>query len=92
LTGKKWGARNEIFLINQAVAAMRDRAWRFAIVLAVVPGFARLPTIWARDRQVAAQVDLIYHPPGLIGLIQAAVDEIAERESQTWSGIFRCST
>jgi hypothetical protein len=75
-------AGNEIFLINQAVAAMRDSAWRFAIVLAVVPGFARPLTIWARDHQVAAQLDLIYHPPGVIGLIQATVDEIAERESR----------
>ena len=75
-------AGNEIFLINQSVAAMRDSAWRFAIVLAVVPGFARPLTIWARDRKVAAQADLIYHPPGVIGLIQATVDEIAERESR----------
>jgi hypothetical protein len=75
-------AGNEIFLINQAVAAMRDSAWRFAIMLAVVPGFARPLTIWARDRKVAAQVDLIYHPPGVIGLIQTTVDAIAERESR----------
>jgi len=75
-------AGNEIFLINQSVAAMRDSAWRFAIVLAVVPGFARPLTIWARDRKVAAQADLIYHPPGVIGVIQATVDEIAERESR----------
>jgi hypothetical protein len=75
-------ADNEIFLINQSVAAMRDSAWRFAIVLAVVPGFAHPLTIWARDRKVAAQADLIYHPPGVIGLIQATVDEIAERESR----------
>jgi hypothetical protein len=75
-------AGNEIFLVNQAVAAMRDSAWRFAMVLAVVPGFARPVTIWARDRKVAAQAELIYHPPGVIGLIQATVDEIAERESR----------
>ncbi len=75
-------AGNEIFLINQAIAAMRDSAWRFAMVLAVVPGFARPLTIWARDRKVAAQAELIYHPPGVIGLIQATVDEIAERESR----------
>ena len=36
-------ADNEIFLINQAVAAMRDSAWRFAIVLALMPGFAHVP-------------------------------------------------
>jgi Family of unknown function (DUF5995) len=75
-------ADHEIFLINQAIAAMRDSAWRFAIVLAFVPGFARLTTIWARDRKVAAQAELIYHPPGVIGLIQATLDEIAERESR----------
>jgi Family of unknown function (DUF5995) len=75
-------ADNEIFLINQAVAAMRDSAWRFAMVLAVIPGFTRPLTIWVRDRKVAAQAELIYHPPGLIGLIQATVDEIAERESR----------
>jgi hypothetical protein len=75
-------AGNEIFLINQSVAAMRDSAWRFAMVLAVVPGFARPLTIWARDRKVAAQADLIYHPLGVIGLIQATVDEFAERESR----------
>jgi hypothetical protein len=75
-------AHNEIFLINQAVAAMRDSAWRFAILLAVVPGFTRPFTIWARDRKVAAQADLIYHPPGIIGVIQATVREIAEEESR----------
>jgi len=75
-------ADNEIFLINQAVAAMRDNAWRFAIFLAVVPGFTRPLTIWAHDRKVAAQADLIYHPPGIIGVIQATVREIAEEESR----------
>jgi hypothetical protein len=75
-------AENEIFLINQAVAAMRDSAWRFAIVLALMPGFARPLTVWVRDRKVAAQGDLIYHPPGLIGLIQATLGEIAEQESR----------
>ena len=75
-------ADNEIFLINQAIAAMRDSAWRFAMVLAFVPGFARPLTIWTRDRKVAAQAEVIYHPPGVIGLIQATVDEIAERESR----------
>ena len=75
-------AGNEVFVISQAIAAMRDSAWRFAIVLAFVPRFARPTTIWARDRQVAAQAELIYHPPGVIGLIQATVDEIAERESR----------
>ena len=75
-------ADNEIFMINQAIAAMRDSAWRFAILLAVVPGFTRPFTIWARDRKVAVQADLIYHPPGIIGVIQATVREIAEEESR----------
>ena len=75
-------AGNEIFVINEAIAAMRDSAWRFAIVLAMVPGLAHPMAIWARDRQVAAQAEIIYHPPGVIGLIQATVDEIAERESR----------
>jgi hypothetical protein len=75
-------ASHEIFLINQAVVAMRDSAWRFAIVLAVLPSFSWPLAIWLRDRKVAAQAELIYHPPGVIGLIQATVDEIAERESR----------
>jgi hypothetical protein len=75
-------ADNEIFLINQAIAAMRDSAWRFAILLTVVPGFTRPVTIWVRDQNVAAQEDLIYHPPGIIGVIEATVREIAEEESR----------
>ena len=75
-------ADNEIFVINQAVAAMRDSAWRFAILLAVIPGFARHFAISVRDRTVATQGDLIYHPPGIIGVIQATVREIAQEESR----------
>ena len=75
-------ADNEIFLINQAVATMRDSAWRFAILLAAIPRFAQPLAIGVRDRQVAAQVDLIYDPPGLIGLIQSTVRGVAERESR----------
>lgn len=75
-------ADHEIFLINQAVAAIRDSAWRFAIVLAVLPRFAHPLAIGVRDRTVAAQADLIYDPPGVVGLIQATIDEIAERESR----------
>jgi len=75
-------ADNEIFVINQAVAAMRDSAWRFAILLAVIPGFTQHFAISARDRTVAAQADLIYHPPGIIGVIQATVRDIAEQESR----------
>jgi hypothetical protein len=75
-------ADNKIFPINQAVAAMRDSAWRFTILPAVVPGFTRPFTIWARDRKVAARADLIYHPPGIIGVIEATVREIAQEESR----------
>ena len=48
-------ADDEIFVINQAVAAMRDSAWRFAILLALIPGFTRPFAISGRDRTVAAQ-------------------------------------
>jgi hypothetical protein len=75
-------ADDEIFVINQAVAAMRDSAWRFAILLAVIPGFTRPFAISVRDRTVAAQGDLIYHPPGIIGVIQATIREIAQEESR----------
>ncbi len=43
---------------------MRDSAWRFAMVLAFVPGFTRPLTIWTRDRKVVAQAKLIHHLPG----------------------------
>ena len=75
-------ADNEIFLINQAVATMRDSAWRFAVFLRAAPGFARPLAIWVRDREVAAQADMIYHPPGLVGLIESIVRAVAERESR----------
>jgi hypothetical protein len=75
-------ADNEIFLINQAVATMRDSAWRFAVFLVVVPGFVRPLAIWARDRKVAAQADVTYHPPGVVGLIESIVGAVAERESR----------
>ena len=58
-------AEREIFVISQAVAAIRDSARRFAIVLTVVLGSAWPLTIWARDRTVAAQADLITIPRGL---------------------------
>jgi hypothetical protein len=73
---------NEIFLINEAVTAFRDSAWRFAAILALEPGFARPLTIWTRDRQVAGQAELIYDPPGLVGLIGSIVRAIAARESR----------
>jgi hypothetical protein len=43
-------ADNETFLINQSVAAMRDSPWRFAIVLAALPGFAHPRRVIARWR------------------------------------------
>jgi Family of unknown function (DUF5995) len=73
---------HEVFLINEAVRNLRDSAWRFATVLAFEPGFARPPTIWARDHKVSHQAELIYDPPGLIGLIEKAVRDIAARESR----------
>ena len=73
---------HEIFVINEAVKAFRDSAWRFATVLALEPGFARPATIWARDRQVARQAELMYDPPGLIGVIESAVRAVAVRESR----------
>jgi Family of unknown function (DUF5995) len=73
---------NEIFLINEAVATFRDSAWRFAAILALEPGFARPLTIWARDRQVAGEAELIYDPPGLVGLPESIVRAIAARESR----------
>ena len=73
---------NEIFLINEAVISMRDSAWRFATLLTLEPGCARPPTIWARDRQVAGQVEVTFEPPGLTGLIQTIIAAIAARESR----------
>lgn len=75
-------ANNEIFLINVAIASMRDSAWRFATLLALEPAFARPPTIWTRDRQVARRVAIVYDPPGLTGLIDSIIAAIAERESR----------
>ncbi len=73
---------NEIFLINEALKTLRDSAWRFATVLALEPGFLHPMTIWVRDREVAAQADAIYHPPGVVGLIESIVRAIAARESR----------
>lgn len=71
--------QNEIFLIDEAVKASRDDAWRFASILALEPGFARPVTIWARDWQVAGQGELVYDRPDVFGLIVSA---IAARESR----------
>lgn len=73
---------NEIFLIGEAVKALRDSAWTFAEILALEPGFARPATIWARDRQVSTQTALMYEPPGLLGLPEDVVESIAARESR----------
>jgi hypothetical protein len=73
---------HEIFLVNEAVKSSRDSAWEFATLLALEPAFARPVTIWARDRKVANQAELIYDPPGLIGLIDRIVRDIAARESR----------
>ena len=71
-----------ILLINQALKTFRDDAWRFATVLAATPQFARPLVIGLRDRKVAGQGGLILEPPGLVGLIQWAVDAVAARESR----------
>jgi hypothetical protein len=73
---------HQIPLINQALKTMRDDAWRFATVLALAPSIARPPAIWVRDRQIAGQNELIYDPPGVVGLIGWAVSAIAARESR----------
>jgi hypothetical protein len=74
--------QHEIFLVNQAVRTSRDSAWRFAAILAMEPAFARPITVWARDRTVAKQTELIYDPPGLVGLIDTMIKAIAARESR----------
>jgi hypothetical protein len=73
---------NEIFLIDEAVKTLRDSAWTFATILALEPGIAHPATIWARDQEVSAQAELIYDPPGLIGLLKEIVASIAARESR----------
>jgi hypothetical protein len=74
--------QHEIFVINEALKTMRDDAWRFATILSLQPGLLRPFTIRLRDRNVATQTELIYEPPGVVGLIQWAVDAIAARESR----------
>ncbi|BBX36191.1 hypothetical protein MMAG44476_03927 [Mycolicibacterium mageritense DSM 44476 = CIP 104973] len=73
---------NQIFLINEAVRTLRDDAWRFATLLALQPGFTRPFAIRIRDHHVAGQGSLIYRPPGVVGLIQWAVNAVAARESR----------
>jgi hypothetical protein len=74
--------KHQIFVINEAVRNLRDSAWRFGMLLAAEPAFARPPTIWARDRQVASQEELIYDPPSLTGLIANLLRTVGERESR----------
>ena len=74
--------QHEIFVINEALKTMRDDAWRFATILALQPGLLRPITIRLRDRTVASQAELIYEPPGVVGLIQWAIDAIGARESR----------
>lgn len=71
--------QDEINLINHSVAALRDDAWRFTLLLAAQPELARPSTIWLRDLQVSKQGALIYHPPALLAALVAA---IAARESR----------
>jgi len=71
--------KNEIHLINEALKAYRDSAWRFASELARQPSFLHPGTIWTRDLKVAAQGALIYNAPEPIGAIVSA---IAARESR----------
>ena len=73
---------NEIFVIDEIVKNLRDSAWTFAEVLNLEPRIARPVTISGRDLQVSAQGDLIYDPPGLIGLLKQIVSAIAARESR----------
>jgi Family of unknown function (DUF5995) len=54
---------NEIFLIDEAVKALRDSAWRFAMILAFEPALAHPITSWTRDCEVSTQVQLIYDAP-----------------------------
>ncbi|WP_066898746.1 DUF5995 family protein [Mycolicibacterium houstonense] len=74
--------QHQIFVINGAIRSLRDSAWRFASVLALEPGFARPPTIWARDLQVSRQAQAVFDPPSLVGAFDLAVGEIAARESR----------
>ena len=70
---------HQIFVINEAVRGLRDSAYRFGSVLAAEPSFARPPTIWVRDRQVAGQAQLIYDPPALIAVL---LDRVGDRENR----------
>lgn len=72
---------HQIVLINEAVRTFRDDAWRFATLLANQPAFTRPLTLRVRDHRIAKQGQLIFEPPGLIGLIEWALETIAAQES-----------
>lgn len=72
---------HQIVLINEAVRTFRDDAWRFATFLAAQPTFTRPLTIRVRDHRIAKQGQLIFEPPGVIGLIEWALEAIAAQES-----------
>jgi hypothetical protein len=69
----------QIALINETVQGYRDSAWRFAMILAVTPGFADPAAIVVRDLQIAQQAALIYKPPAPLS---AFVGAIAAQESR----------
>lgn len=73
---------HQILVINEALKTLRDDAWRFATTLASTPSFLRPVVILLRDRSVATQGALMFDPPGLIGLIQWAINRIAAEESR----------
>ena len=70
---------NQIHLIDEAVKASRDSAWRFAAILALSPDFLDPAAILTRDLHIAQQGALIYDPPGPVA---AFVHAIAARESR----------
>lgn len=72
---------HQIVLINEAVRTFRDDAWRFATFLAAQPAFTRPVSIRIRDQRIARQGRLIFEPPGVLGLIDWALETIAAQES-----------
>lgn len=76
----------QIALINEAVKAFRESAWRFTVVLAALPDVLDPGVILARDLQIAQQGALVYSPPAPIGVF---VNAIAARESRDVVGNLR---
>jgi hypothetical protein len=54
---------NEINMIDESLATVRDSAWSFATVLADEPGVLLPATIVTRDLLVAQQGVLFLNPP-----------------------------